>query len=101
MKKILGISSYLLLSLCSFAQNNLDLLSLNGGSTAQLAFSVRKLSSDYNGPVMQIRRTTDLAEGLLYFDGNDITSNSEVIFQPGIAVATSLGSNAVGNISIR
>lgn len=99
MKKILGISSYLLLSLCSFAQNNLDLLSLNGGSTAQLAFSVRKLSSDYNGPVMQIRRTTDLAEGLLYFDGNDITSNSVVILQPGITVATSLGNNAVGNIS--
>lgn len=99
MKKILGISSLLLLVQFTFAQNNLDLLGLNGGSTAGLAFSVRKLSTSYNGPVMQIRRTSDQAEGLLYFDGTDITNNSNVVLQPGIAVTASLGTAGVGTIS--
>ncbi|TKC02362.1 arabinofuranosidase catalytic domain-containing protein [Pedobacter cryotolerans] len=58
------------------AQNTLDLAGLTSSTPAYVAFSMRKLSSAYNGNAIQVRRSSDNATQNIGFVGSelDITS---------------------------
>lgn len=67
------------------AQNTLDELGLGPTNTAQTAYSLRKLSTQYSGDALRVRRASDNAEALIGFDSNGIVSeNSLARFQPGV-----------------
>jgi len=55
----------------------LRLLDVNTG--ASVAYSLRKLSVNYNGPAIRVRRSSDNLEQDIYFDGNGNLSESGLI----------------------
>lgn len=60
----------LLLFVCGSAQNTLDLAGLTASSPASVAYSVRKLSSAYSGPLIRVRRSSDNATLDIGFTGS-------------------------------
>ncbi|MCX6266197.1 MAG: hypothetical protein NTW16_02410, partial [Bacteroidetes bacterium] len=95
MKRIIFLTLALALFLeDTIAQNTLDYLGLSSSSPAQVAYSLRKLSSSYSGPAIKVRRSTDNAEGEVAFDGAyappaypTVSSNSVVTLTPGFAMS--------------
>jgi hypothetical protein len=71
--------------------NTLDKLGLSSGSPAQVAYSMRRLSTAYSGPAIKVRRSTDAAEATVAFSGDSVTSGSTVTLTPGVNVNASLG----------
>ncbi len=60
-----------------FGQNALNLAGLDNKSVPTVAYSVRKLSSSYAGPAIQVRRSSDNATADIGFAGNgdlDVTA---------------------------
>ena len=88
-----------------FQLNTLDNLGLTSATPSSVAYSLRRLSSAYTGPVLRIRRSSDNELRDVYFDGNGVLSlNSQVSAAGGgAATATTLqtwiGSNS-GTVAI-
>ena len=60
-------------------------------ATPSAAYSLRKVKSDYTGPAVRIRRTSDDVEVNVAFDGNDKVSDSSAItVTSGSSTATTL-----------
>jgi len=74
--------------------NTLDVLGLTAATPSSVAYGLRKLSSTYNGPAMQIRRSSDGEVRDVYFDGTGVLSlSSQVsVANGGDATATTLSS---------
>lgn len=53
-----------------FAQNTLDNVGLNSTTPASVAYSMRKLSSSYSGPAINVRRSSDNATQDIGFTGS-------------------------------
>ena len=83
-----------------FSQNTLDSAGLTAATPSSVAFSLRKLSSDYSGPAIKVRRSSDNAEATVAFDGSSMVSASSLVtFIPGIAVGATFGTPQTGTIS--
>lgn len=69
------------------AQNTLNELGLSPTTPAQTAYSLRRLSSQYGGDALRVRRASDNAEALVAFDNaGNVTANSVVRLQTGVAL---------------
>lgn len=89
-----------LLHFSGFGQNTLDNLDLSSSSPAQVAYSLRKLSSDYNGNVIKVRRSSDNAEATIAFWGDTLSAaNSVATLTAGVTLTASLGGDETGTIS--
>lgn len=77
--KILFFILFLFSSFLGKAQNTLDVLGLTNAHPASVAFSVRKLSTAYSGPVMRVRRASDDAIGDVAFDSNNEFGTTSVV----------------------
>lgn len=65
--KLLAIPFFVFIfSHLTAAQNTLDIIGLTSGQPANVAFSVRKLSSTYNGPLFRLRIAS--TPGSIYYD---------------------------------
>ena len=75
----------------SYAQNNtLDILGLSSSNQPNVAFSVRKLSSDYTGPLMRVRIGSTASSTLTYYDVYpDASSNGEISLNSEVSSAIS------------
>ena len=83
-----------------FSQNTLNLAGLNASTPSAVAFSLRKLSSNYSDALIKVRRTSDNAEATVAFDAiGGISATSMATFTPGVAVGTTLGTTQTGSIS--
>ncbi|MEP6737930.1 MAG: hypothetical protein ABJA70_20560, partial [Chryseolinea sp.] len=83
-----------------FSQNTLDKAGLTAATPAEVAFSLRKLSSTYSGYAIKVRRSADNAEANVAFDGSDGTSASSMVtFTAGVAVGSTLGNPQTGTIT--
>ena len=82
----------------TIAQNNLDLLGLPS-TQAQVAYSLRRLSTSYSGYAIKVRRSSDNAEANVAFNGNVVIGTSTATFTPGVTVGASLGTARTGTIS--
>jgi len=79
----------------SFIGNNvLDNVTLTAANFSTVAYGLRRLSSTYNGPVMQIRRSSDGELRDVYFNGSDVLALNSLVSAVGGggATATTLGS---------
>jgi hypothetical protein len=99
-----SISIFLLLIILSAektpAQNTLDKAGLTSATPAQVAFSLRNMSTAYTGPAIKVRRSSDNAEANVAFDGSGgITATSLASFTPGVIVGASLGNAQSGTIT--
>lgn len=82
------------------AQNTLDQIGLTASTPANVAFSLRKLSSSYNAEILHVRRSTDNALAKVYFDVNgEVTANSPVELMPMSTLTLQLGNLKTGTIS--
>lgn len=91
MGKKLSFFLFLLLSFQGISQNALNLLGITSANPASVAFSVRKLSSAYTGPVMRVRRASDNAIGDVAFDTNNEFSSTSVVTITTAASGYSVG----------
>ncbi|MEO8406264.1 MAG: hypothetical protein ABI480_16765 [Chitinophagaceae bacterium] len=83
-----------------FSQNTLDNAGLTSATPSAVAFSLRKLSSAYNGPAIKVRRSSDNAEANVAFDGSGgLTAASLVTFTPGVTVGSTMGTTQTGTIT--
>ena len=71
------------------AQNVLDNLGLTAATPSAVAYSLRKLSSTYDGPVLRIRKSSDGELRDVYFDGTGVLSLSSPVSDAGGGAATS------------
>ncbi len=73
--------------------NILDNLGLTASLPAAVAYSLRKLSSGYSGPVLQIRRSSDGELRDVYFNGSGVLALNSAVSAAGggAATATTLG----------
>ncbi|MFN7676113.1 hypothetical protein, partial [Flavobacterium sp.] len=76
------------------SNNVLDNLNLTAANLSSVAYGLRKLSTTYNGPAMQIRRSSDGELRDVYFDGTGVLSLSSLVSAAGggVATATTLSS---------
>jgi hypothetical protein len=82
------------------AQNALDNAGLTAATPASAAYSLRKLSSSYNGFALKIRRSSDNAEANLAFDGSGVVSNASLAtLTPGVTVNAALGTARTGTVA--
>jgi hypothetical protein len=87
MKKILFFLIFMCFGIVK-AQNTLDELGLGPTNTAQTAYSLRQLSTQYSGEALRVRRASDNAEALVGFDSNGaVTENSTAKLQAGVSLA--------------
>ena len=87
MKKILFFLIFMCFGIVK-AQNTLDELDLGPTNTAQTAYSLRQLSTQYSGEALRVRRASDNAEALVGFDSNGaVTENSASKLQAGVPLA--------------
>ncbi|MET0638227.1 MAG: hypothetical protein ABWZ25_19510 [Chitinophagaceae bacterium] len=83
-----------------FSQNTLDLAGLSASTPPSVAYSFRKLSSNYSGFALKARRASDNAEANVAFDvTGGISATSLATFTPGVAIGTALGTSQAGTIS--
>jgi len=77
----------------NFLSNPLDNLNLTAATPAAVAFGLRRLSSFYSGPGLQIRRSSDNQLVDVYFDGSNALSLGSLVSAAGggAATATTLG----------
>lgn len=78
---------FILLLFFSFqgnAQNSLDILGLSNTNPAAVAYSLRKLSSDYTGNAIQVRRSLDNATLDIGFDGDGSIDSAAILTFVGI-----------------
>ena len=104
MRKLLFLSLLALVVSGAFGQNSLNNLFTSGTPpTAQVAFSLRQLSTSYTGPMIKVRRSTDNAEGNVAFDASlspqALSDNSIVTLTPAVTVNASLGTSRTGTVS--
>jgi hypothetical protein len=99
-QKIITLAICVLMQYASIAQNQLDSLGLGPTPTAQVAYSLRMLSSSYTGFPISIRRSSDNAEANVFFDINgEVSALSNVKLIPGINLTAALGTVRTGTIS--
>jgi hypothetical protein len=83
-----------------YSQNTLDKAGLTSSTPAQVAFSLRNMSSGYTGPAIKVRRSLDNAEADLAFDASGgTTASSLVTFTPGVTVGAAFGTSQSGTIT--
>lgn len=102
MKKIFISLLVILLAINAFSQNTLNNMGLTVSSPAQVAYGLRQLSSNYNGPAIKVRRMSDNAEANIDFDTSTdkvLSASSIATLTPGVTVNTSLGNSGTGTIS--
>jgi hypothetical protein len=74
--------------------NVLDNVNLTAANYSSVAYGLRKLSSAYTGPGLQIRRSSDGELRDVYFDGTSVLSLNSLVSAAGggVATATTLSS---------
>jgi hypothetical protein len=87
------------------AQNTLNHLGLTAATPSSVAFSLRKLSSTYTGPVMRIRKSSDGELRDVYFNGSGVLASNSAVSAAGggTATTTSLATwigNSSGTVAI-
>jgi len=83
-----------------FSQNILDSAGLTAATPSQVAYSLRKLSSNYNGPAIAVTRASDNAGATIAFDGTGgLSATSLATFTSGVTVSSTLGTSQTGTIS--
>ena len=92
--RVLLLSLFLLVGSINdvFSQNILDNAGLNKPSS--LAYSLRKLSSTYNGFAVQVRRSSDNALANVSFDANGVVSVNSTIDGTSTSFQSFIGSNS-------
>lgn len=81
--------------------NNLDLMG-STGTSAQVAYGLRKLSSTYAGNAIRVRRASDNLEADVAFGGTSpylISGSSQVTVKHGVTVGASLGTTGTGTLN--
>ena len=82
----------------SFAQNTLDLAGLTAASPATVAFSMRKLSSTYSGPAIQVRRSGDnLTQDIGFNAGGELNITALMTFVGSVSGYISTWYDQSGN----
>lgn len=100
MKRSFLLLTAIILVSSAIGQNTLNNLGLTASSPSQVAYGLRQLSSNYNGPALKVRRASDNAEANVAFDGSTIVSASSIVtLTPGVTVNASLGTAETGTIS--
>jgi hypothetical protein len=83
-----------------YSQNTLDKAGLTSSTPAQVAFSLRNMSSTYTGPAIKVRRSLDNAEADVAFDASGgLTAASLVTFTAGVTVGAAFGTSQSGTIT--
>jgi hypothetical protein len=89
-----------LLYVSANGQNTLNNAGLTSSTPASVAYSLRKMSTTYNGFPIKVRRASDNAEANVAFDGSgNLTAASMVTFTPGVTVGSSFGTSQSGTIT--
>jgi hypothetical protein len=83
-----GISPNYSVTIFIIGTNTLDNLGLTVANPSSVAYGLRKLSSTYVGPVMQIRRSSDGELRDVYFDGTGVLSINSLVSAAGGGDAT-------------
>jgi hypothetical protein len=82
-----------------FAQNALTTLGLTSSTPASVAYSVRKLSSGYSGPLMRIYNGTNSYDVWPDASGNFSTTSVISAANPGLTPGTKNGTTALSTIT--
>lgn len=81
-------------------QNILDSAGLTAATPSQVAYSLRKLSSNYSGPAIAVTRASDNAGATIAFNGTGrLSATSLATFTSGVTVSSTLGTSQTGTIS--